>query len=114
MQSKNKSVLAYFNRNKDNMDNLIRTTAGLSFIIGTLILITFLCFHSSEIFIFGYGYVFIAILINLLMLLFTLVLIFYKYYQKENTSEHWTSLFTLLTNIPIALVYFFLVMTLAF
>lgn len=113
MQNKNKSLLSFFNNNENKMDNFIRSTAAISFILGTLILIIFLCFHSSEIFLFGYGYVFIATLINLLVFLFTLVLIFYKYSQKENTSEHWTSLFTLLTNIPIALVYFFLVMALA-
>lgn len=114
MQSKDKNIFGYFNNNKDNMDNLIRTTAGLSFLVGTLIFLLYSLFLSKKLIGIGYCFVLLSILINLALLLFTLVLILNKYLQKENTKEHWTSLLTLLANIPIAIIYFLIVMAIEY
>jgi hypothetical protein len=78
-----------------------------SFAIGTLLLALFKLFpNKEEIFIVGFFYVLFAILINSLVLFH----LFYQFISNENDRETIAiRILILLANIPIALLYFFIV-----
>jgi len=80
-----------------------------SFLIGTLLLILFLTTTKSEIIGIGIIYVITAIVVNLVML-FELI---YLFITQKNHQEYYTiKILILLTNIPIAFVYFKIVVEL--
>jgi hypothetical protein len=81
--------------------------ALLSFSIGTLLLVSHLVFPREEgILILGFFYVLFAILINSLSLL-NLCYLFIT--EPENRETNAIRILILLSNIPIALLYFYIV-----
>lgn len=93
------------------MDRLktANVVAMLFFIIGTLFLILQICFKGSfEITLFGYYYVYFSVIVNIIVLgLLLVVLIF-----KTNRIKTLKAIGVLLINIPIAYLYFLIVMKL--
>ena len=83
-----------------------KIVAGISFIIGTLFLVTHLFFKESSIVLFGLYYVLIAFVINSFVF-------FWLITRLIICSENWIELLkaigAILTNIPIAIGYFFIV-----
>jgi len=84
-----------------------KIVAGISFILGTLLLVLFLFFRELEsIVMFGLYYVLIAFVINAFISfwLITRLLI-----RSENWIELLKAIGVILINIPIAIGYFFIV-----
>lgn len=78
----------------------------LSFIIGTLILLTYALTEISDLIFIGLAYVIIASLINLIYSVYLI----YTYYKNVKTKENSiTRLGITLCNIPITLFYIYLV-----
>lgn len=78
----------------------------LSFIIGTLILLTYALTEISDLIFLGLVYVIIASLINLIYSVFLI----YTYYKNIKTKENSiTRIGITLCNIPITLFYIYLV-----
>ena len=85
---------------------LAKYIAWISFIIGTIFLVTYLIVFHENILIFGLLYTLCAIAINTIVLL---VLLWGLYRQKENRKIIAKRIALFLVNIPIAIVYFFIV-----
>ena len=83
--------------------------AILFFIIGTLLLILQICFQNNfEITLYGYYYVYFSVVVNsLFLIIFLLVLIF-----KTDRLKTLKSIGVLLINIPIAYLYFLIIIKL--
>ncbi len=94
------------------MKNLIylgKTTAILSFIIGTTILSLFLYFdHSNLIEDIGFQYVLIAIPFNLMVFIISLIALIAN---NKHRVELLKTCGIMLLNIPIACYYFYIVIT---
>lgn len=85
------------------------TVAALFFVIGTIFLILQLCFKDRfEITIFGYYYVCFSIIVNIAALGSLLVVLM----LKDNKIKTLKSMGVLLINIPIAYLYFLIVIKL--
>jgi hypothetical protein len=73
-----------------------------SFIIGTLLLLLHLFFHTSEILFIGLTYVIVAAIVNLIVL----IKLIYLFLTQKNHQEYFTiKILILLANIPITIVY---------
>jgi len=94
------------------LKNTAKLTALISFIMGTLILVTYVLFHSSkyntDIIQIGISYVSIAIVINTIIFIITCSSALYYW---NNRLELFASSGLLLLNIPIAFAYFFIVLS---
>jgi len=87
--------------------DISKIAAGVSFILGTLLLVLFLFFREFEsIVIFGLYYVLIAFIINAFIVIWLITRLIIH-------SEKWIELLkaigVILINIPIAIGYFFVV-----
>ena len=79
--------------------------AIISFIIGTLFLIAQYIFNNSPIYIFAYIYILLAIVVNTIILLFLI----YLFFTQKNHKQYFAiKIMILLSNIPIAISYLFL------
>lgn len=78
----------------------------LSFIIGTILLLLLALTGESELLFIGLLYVFIASFINLIYAVF-LIFIFYK--KQKNNEEVFSRLGITLINIPITILYIYIV-----
>lgn len=81
-------------------------TASISFLFGTIIMLLYLINEDDKLVVLGFLYVAVASVINLAILLAMVALSFiHREHQKailENTA-------TILINIPIAIIYFFII-----
>jgi uncharacterized membrane protein len=91
------------------LDMLLRCIAVISFGLGTLLFGSFMITSKEILVAIGFVYVEVALVTNLIVFAICLVFILRRYWRKESTWEQWKSLLTLLSNIPIALLYFFIV-----
>lgn len=80
--------------------------ALLSFVMGTLLLISYLLFKTSFLINLGFWYVIIAIIINSIMFMY---LIFKLLFSKNNKEDIVIEMFLLLSNIPVTVLYFTIV-----
>lgn len=80
--------------------------AVLSFIIGTALFIYFLATGDFEISEYGLYFVSGAFLINVIML----SLVIEEIVSNKNFKDHKSTLLIMLTNIPVAIFYFYVVM----
>lgn len=87
--------------------DISKIVAGISFILGTLLLVLFLFFRELEsIVMYGLYYVIIAFIINT-FIIFWLIIKFVI--RPEKREESLKSIGLILINIPIAIGYFFIV-----
>jgi hypothetical protein len=82
-------------------------TALISFIIGTILLIVFYLTNSYSLSIFGIFFIAIAGIINLGVLIKVLINLIN---DKENRKKHILTSAVMISNIPIAILYFYIVM----
>jgi hypothetical protein len=82
-------------------------TALISFIIGTLLLIVFYFTNSYSLSIFGIFFIAIAGIINLGVLIKVLINLIN---DKENRKKHILTSGVMILNVPIAILYFYIVM----
>ena len=85
-----------------NYIKLIRLTAALSFITGTVIFLLYKINHAFFWIEIGLAYIFIAFIINCIVLL--VVLIQASIYYKDGSNLFYNSLLMLI-NIPIVILY---------
>jgi hypothetical protein len=83
-------------------------TAGISFGLGTLILLIHFFMKGEGMLFIGFYYLVGAVAINLLVLFMMIIVMFIR---PEDLKENLVSAGILLLNIPIACVYFMLAMT---
>ena len=92
-----------------NIISTAKITTVISFILGTILLAFFYFTNSTEIAVIGYIYIVIAILINAL----NLALLAFQYYRdKASRRKIGKAAGLILLNIPIAFLYFWLVLLL--
>ncbi len=89
-----------------NTDRTGRIVTILSFIIGTIFLLSYIILRDLNIAILGFYYLIIATTINLIISLIFLVLAFYNTNKKR---KYLKTILVMLINIPIATAYFFIV-----
>ncbi|WP_298371015.1 hypothetical protein [uncultured Lutibacter sp.] len=83
------------------------STALISFIIGTLLLVAFYFSNSISITIFGIFFIAIAGIVNLSVLIKVLINLIK---EKEHRKKHMLTSGIIILNIPIAILYFYIVM----
>lgn len=95
----------------NKITNTCRVTAFLSFIIGTILLILFTMTRTfSPIITIGILYIYVAFIINLILFVFVFLSAFYFWQYRLELFRHCG---LLVLNIPIAIVYFFIVLKFA-
>ena len=80
-----------------------RNVALISFIIGTLILLTFYLTENTVFAFIGLFYLFVATVINLIFLIGLIMKLITKETERKKT---WISIGILLANIPVVIVYY--------
>lgn len=88
-----------------NLANFGRSVALISFIIGTVILISHEITGSPLVAIWGYMYVILATIFNLILLIFLLTEISQ---YKENRKKNVITIAMILLNIPICITYIYI------
>lgn len=83
------------------------TTAIISFMIGSLILLSYIIVKDLSIAVSGYFYLICASIINLIIVIF---LLFKAYNKKEKRKIYFKTILIMLINIPIAFIYFLIAM----
>lgn len=78
-----------------------------SFVIGTIFFLLFLIFPSDIMLVFGFLYVFGAVFFNLIILINLLYQLVTIREERENT---FIKILIVLSNIPISIIYFYLVL----
>lgn len=91
-------ILEYLVRNKFSTQ-----LALLSFILGTILFLTFIFSENETIFIIGFFYVIIAFILNLITLFFV-IFSFFKNPKQELLNIF--QIIIMLLNIPISIIYF--------
>ena len=87
--------------------DISKIVAGISFILGTLLLVLFLFFRELEsIVIYGLYYVIIAFTINTFIIFWLIIKFLIRPKKQEELLK---SIGVILINIPIAIGYFFIV-----
>ncbi|WP_400077599.1 hypothetical protein [Winogradskyella sp. R77965] len=95
-----------------NIINIGKLITIISFVLGTCLLVSFILFPKEDsIVMIGLHYVGYAIVINAILLLFLIITAF-VYWDQRITVFKTCGL--LLLNIPIAIAYFFIVITYIF
>jgi len=84
-------------------------TVFFSFLLGTVIFLTFVITEDQNLFLFGYYFIIIAAIVNLVVLFW---LLFQTSIEKSIRRRLNRSRLLLVANIPIAILYFYGVMTL--
>jgi hypothetical protein len=90
----------------DNIHQVARVTALISFIVGSLLFTLYLFLKDDNIVLVGLFYVLIAVVVNLIVL-FALLLAFSK--PNINYEQNVLSIGILLSNIPIAIIYLYII-----
>jgi len=80
-------------------------TAGISFVFGTILFLLYLIERNDEIIICGFLYVVAAVVINLAILLAMVAL---SFIHREHQRSILLHTLVLLLNIPVAVVYLFI------
>lgn len=91
--------------NKIKFSLLGKRTFLISFLAGTLLWVLFLITHSDFLVMIGFYYVLTAVVANVIILLHELI-VFITNVSEEKASGN--SILLLLANIPIALIYLFI------
>lgn len=91
----------------ENLINTAKIIAGISFILGTMILVIFLNLKQGEdIIVIGYVYTLITLLVNLIVFI---ILLGYAINNKPYRTKLLKTCGLLLLNIPIAISYLMIV-----
>lgn len=94
----------------NNIKNTCKVTAFLSFTVGTILVILFAMNGTyGPIVMAGIYYIYIAFIINLILFIFVLLSAFYFWQFRWDLFKHCG---LLLLNIPIAIIYFLIVLKL--
>jgi hypothetical protein len=105
MNKESNKFLELFNNSTNFIDEWVRKTAAISFIIGTFLLLLYLIKRETDLVLLGYFFVVTACIINSILLLILLIEIIIKLIKKQTVRSHWISLFISLANIPIVWFY---------
>lgn len=81
---------------------IARITAAGSFIIGTLLFITYILSNASILLLIGFYYVMIAFILNLIILL---ILLTTALSDRDNYIEYFKAIGLMLLNIPASFLY---------